>query len=165
MKVIKRDVDKRLLAIIVALLFIFVATSVYFEANYSRIIKKYGQNQALVKELAANGVIAENSNETAALKDNILQYREYLDQRYYDLNTLNQKLLAQVNSLQDELRLIKAQVEYQKAKDIGPTAQFKLYQSKTEEISSLKETVAALCAKLKQSNISDPKCSVKNTPS
>ena len=61
-------------------------------------------------------------------------------------------------SLKAELTLVKSQIEYQKSKELGPTTQFTLFQSKVEEIKRLNENVNELCSKLESYNISDAHC-------
>ena len=157
-KHIQKDVDKRLLVLVIILLVLFTASSVYYEVTYNSILSKYNKNRQLVEEITANGV-TEDLNKTSSLKENILQYKEYLDKRYDEVNTFNGKLKEELASLQGELAIIKSQEEYQKAKDLGPSSQFRLYQAKVEEANNLKKVLKELCAKLSSLNISESGCS------
>ncbi|GEM_PF-2791315 len=158
MRFIKKDVDKRLLFLIIVLLVLFAASSVYYEVTYGHILSQYRKNQALIGELTANAVL-DDLNKTTNLKENILQYKEYLDRRYDEVNTMNQKLKDEIASLQNELYLVKSQVEYQKAKEIGPASQFRLFQSKVEDVNNLKQQLKELCSKFKSLNITESRCS------
>ena len=158
MKFIKKDIDKRLLILVIVLLVLFAASSVYYEVTYGHILKQYKKNQLLINELTANAVI-DDLNKTSSLKENIIQYKDYLDKRYDEVNTLNEKLKEEIASLRNELALVKSQIDYQKAKEVGPTSQFRLFQGKVEEINTLKQEINELCLKLKSYNITEAKCS------
>ncbi|MBI1935243.1 hypothetical protein HYS31_02280 [Candidatus Woesearchaeota archaeon] len=155
---IKKDVDKRLLILVIVLLVLFISSGIYFEVAYSRILGKYNSNQEIVNEITANGVL--DTNKTVNLKENILQYKEYLDARYDQLSTVNKELKEEIESLQNELKLVKSQIDYQKAKEVGPTSQFMLFQKKVEEVSQLKKAIQELCEKIKPYNISDGNCRI-----
>lgn len=154
---IKRDINKSLLISIMVLLILLAAITIYYEAAVRKILGKYNKNQEIFGGLTANAVF-EESNITSSIKENVLKYKEYLEKRYDSLNTMNQDLKAEIESLKAELMLIKSQIEYQKAKDIGPTENFRLFQNKNEEIDKLKKKVDELCFEFKSLNLSSKEC-------
>lgn len=154
---IKRDMDKSLLLSVMVLLLLLAAVTTYYEITVRKLSIKYNKNQEIFGELTANAII-EESNKTSSIKENVLKYKEHLEKRYDSLNTMNAAFQAEIDNLQAELTLIKSQIEYKKAKDIGPTENFRLFQGKNEEINKLREKVSELCSELASLNISSNGC-------
>ena len=157
MKFIKKDVNRRLLILVIILLVLFIASTIYYEVALKNVVNKYNKGQQIFGELTADAVV-EELNKSSSLKETIAKYKEHFEKRYDELDTLNQKLKSERDRLQDELILIQSQIEYQKAKDIGSTSQFRLFQSKINEVSSLNKKIKELCSKLYAYNISDTNC-------
>ena len=160
-KFIQKDINRRLLILVLVLLVLYSATTIYYETRLSKIMNQYKSEQQIFGGLSPNAVLQELNN-TSDLRENVQKYKEYLGKKYDDLNTVNNNLKKEIESLQAEMRLIKSQIEYQKAKDLGPTEQFRLFQSKTEEIVKLKETIKKLCSDIKSYNITDLQCTQAN---
>ncbi len=153
----QKDINRRLLILIIALLVLYSATTIYYETRLSKLKLGYEIEQEIFGGLSPNAVLQE-LNSTSDLRENVQKYKEYLEKKYNDLDTLNDNLKKEVESLQAELRLIKSQIDYQKAKEIGPTEQFRLFQSRTEEIVKLKEKIKELCKDFKAYNITNIYC-------
>lgn len=157
MKFIQKDIDKRLFTLVIILLILVSALTIYYEVALRRVLSKYNKDQEIYGEFTANIVLNE-LNKTSNLKENVQKYKEYLEKKYDDLDSLNQNLKNEIENLKAELNLVKSQIEYQKAKDIGPTSQFRLFQNKIDEINRLKKTIIELCSKLESNNVSDSAC-------
>lgn len=157
MGLIQKDIDKKLLVFVVVLAIILISFVVHYEFIINNLTTKYNKYERLFGGLTAD-VVIEEFNKTSSLKENIQKYRGYLENRYDELDTVNKNLQNQIEGLQAELRLVKSQIEYQKAKDIGPTEQFRLFQNKNEEINKLKKKIRELCEKIKSNNLSDGYC-------
>ena len=155
--IIRKDIDKRFLFLVVMLLVLLVSLTVYYEVRLAGISKRYDKSPQIFGGITADAAI-EQFNKTSNLKENVLKYKEYLEKRFDELNTLNKNLKSEVESLEAELKLVKSQIEYQKAKELGPTEQFRLFQSKSDEIIKLKEKTRELCLTLKSYNLSDDNC-------
>lgn len=154
---IKKDVNKRLLFFVIVLLMLLIASAIYYEVRLKILLTQYNKNQEIFGGLTANAVI-EELNKTSSIKETVHKYKEYLEKRYDDLNTLNKNLKDQIEDINAELTLIKSQIEYQKAREIGPTEHFRLFQNKNEEIAKLKKKVDELCSELKEFNITKKEC-------
>jgi len=155
--IIRKDIDKRLLLFVVMLLVLLASLTIYYEVRLASMSKRYNKDQQIFGGLTADAVI-EQFNKTSNLKENVLRYKEYLEKRFDELNTLNKNLKNEVEGLKAELTLVKSQIEYRKAKELGPTEQFRLFQSRNDEITKLKEKTRELCSTLKSYNISDDNC-------
>lgn len=157
MKFIRKDIDKRLLVLVIALIVLLVSLTAYYELTFHKFLSRYDKDQQIFGDLTADAII-EQFNKTSNIKENVLKYKSYLEKKYDELDTMNKNLKSQAESLKSELSLIKSQIEYQKAKEIGPTEQFRLFQSKNDEIAKLNARINELCAKLESYNVSDKGC-------
>ena len=161
MKFIQKDFNKRLFILVIVLLILLSAFTIYYEVTLRSVLGKYNKDQEIYGEFTANIVVNE-LNKTSNLKENVQKYKEYLEKKYDDLNSLNQNLKGEIENLKAELSLVKSQIEYQKAKEIGPTSQFRLFQEKVDEIDRLKKKIMELCSKLEADNASDSACIANN---
>lgn len=157
MKFMQRDVDKRLLFLVISLLMLLVIIVIYYEINLNGITDKYNKYQKIFGGLTADAMI-EEFNRTSSLKESVRKYKEYLEKRYDEMDTINKNLKNEIENLKAELTLVKSQIEYQKAKEIGPTEHFRLFQNKNEEIANLKKAIKGICEKLFALNASDRDC-------
>ena len=157
MKFIKKDIDKRLLVLVIVLLVLLASLTIYYEAAFHKLLTRYNKNQKIFGDLTADAII-EEFNKTSSIKENILTYKSYLEKKYDELDTLNKNLKNQVESLKSELSLVKSQMDYQRAKEAGPTEQFRLFQGKNDKITKLNAKIRELCSKLGAYNISDRDC-------
>ena len=152
MKFIQKDIDKRLLFMVITLLILLTAVTIYYAFAFEKLLKRYNKNQEVFGEITANAVV-EQFNKTS-----FQNYKEYLESRYDELNTLNKNLRSELVDVKYELILLKSQIEYKKASDIGPTEQFRLFQSKNDEINKLNEKVKELCSDIEERNMTNKQC-------
>ncbi len=157
MKFLTKDVNKSLLVLVIFFLILFIVFTAYYENSIRNILKRYNKDQEIFGGLTANAVI-EEFNKTSNLKENVQKYKEYLENRYDELSMLNENLKSENENLKAELGLIKSSTEYQKVKEIRPTQQFLLYQSKVEEIGRLKKRINELCLGFKALNVTMKEC-------
>ena len=152
MKFIQKDVNKRLLVFVIVLLVLLTSFTIYYTVTFTNLLKRYNKNQEIFGEITANAII-EQFNKTS-----VQTYKDYLERKYDDLNTMNKNLQNEIVNLKYQILILKSQIEYQKAKDIGPSEQFRLFQSKNDEISKLTDRVKELCSELEANNITSKKC-------
>ena len=152
MKFIKRDVNKGLLAFIIVLIVLLTGLTIYYTTSFTDLLNRYNKNQKVFGELSANAV-ADNADILS-----IQKYRESLEKRYDDLSTLNDRLKAEIIDLRSQISFLKLQAEYQKAKEMGPTEQFRLFQSKNDEINKLKEKLKNICSEFEARNMTSKEC-------
>ena len=142
---------------VVVLLILLINLIVYYEIRLNRVVSKYNKEKEIFGGLTANSVL-EELNKSSNLKENVQQYREYLESRFDELNTMNKNLKDQVKQLKSEVSLLKSQLDYQKAKEIGPTEQFRLFQHKNDELQKLNDQIKELCLELKNLNATGTGC-------
>ena len=152
MKFMQKDINKRLLVLVIVLLVLLASFTIYYTLSFTNLLKRYNKNQEIFGEITANAIIDQFN------KTSVQTYKDYLERRYNDLSTLNKKLRDEIVNQKSELIHIQSQLEYQKAKEIGPTEQFRLFQSKNDEISRLNDKVKELCSELQAHNITDKNC-------
>ena len=157
MKFIQRDVNKRLLFLVILLLVLLAMSTIYYVFKLKSLSDRYSKDQEIFGEITSNAVI-NDLNTSSNLQKKVKVYKEYIENRYDELNTLNKNLKNEVESLKAELSLVKSQIEYQKAKDIGPTENFRLFQNKNDKINKLREQVKELCSEIEAHNISNKDC-------
>ena len=152
MKFIQKDINKRLLIFVIVLLVLLTAFTIYYTITFTNLLNRYNKNQEIFGEITANALIDQFN------KTSVQTYKDYLERKYDDLNTMNKNLQNEIISLKYQILILKSQVEYQKAKDAGPTEQFRLFQSKNDEIGRLNDKVKELCNELAANNISNKEC-------
>lgn len=158
MRFIQKDINRGLLVFVIILLVLLTSFTIYYEVTFTKLSSKYKKYQDIFGDVTGNAV-AEDSNKTFAISQNVQKYKAFLDKKYDELSNANNALKNQVESLNSELRLIKSQIEYQKAREIGPTENFRLFQAKIEENNKLRSKVEYLCSELKLLNASGKECS------
>lgn len=142
---------------IIFFLILFISFTVYYESELRSLSAKKGQNDRQLEEVTAQFIV-EKLNSTERLNKLALIGKEFLEEKYSDLVVRYESLKKENSGLQEELTLVKSELEYQKVKIDGPVAQFRLIQDKNEQIRQLKEKVDALCQNLKENNISGEGC-------
>ena len=152
MKFMRKDINKRLLVLVIVLLVLLTSFTIYYAVAFTNLLNRFNKNQEIFGELTANAIIDQFN------KTSVQTYKDYLERRYNDLSTVNQKLKDEVINLKSEIIVLKSQLEYQKAKDVGPTEQFRLFQSKNDEISRLNGKVKELCSELEAHNTTSKDC-------
>ena len=159
MKFIQKDINRGLLLFVIILLVLLTSFTIYYEATFTNLSTKYKRYQDMFGEITGKAVAADDSNKTSTMSQNVQKYKGYLDKKYDELSNANNDLKNQIEDLKSELRLIKSQIEYQKAKEIGPTENFRLFQAKVEDNSKLKKKIEYLCSKLNSLNATEKECS------
>ena len=148
----QKDINKRLLILVIVLLVLLTSFTIYYTVTFTNLLNRFNKNQEIFGELTANAIIDQFN------KTSVQTYKDYLERKYNDLSTVNQKLKDEIINLKSEIIILKSQLEYQKAKDIGPTEQFRLFQSKNDEISRLNGKVKELCSEFQARNITNKDC-------
>lgn len=157
MKFLHHDIDRRLLVLVVVLLLLLTTAIIYYEINMRILSNRYNRYEEIFGGITAEAIV-EEFNKSSIFRQNFIKFKEQFENKYDELNALNKNLENENENLRAQIRLIKSEIEYQKAREISPTQPFLLYQSKVEEIIKLKGKMKELCLKLKNLNISDSNC-------
>lgn len=157
MRFLTKDVNRSLLALIIFFLILFIGFTVYSTSVLRGTAEeKYVYDEKLGRITA--DIILEKLNKSNNVKDMALIDKAVLENKYNELSSQYNKLNEQKDALQEEINTLKSQIEYANIRIEGPVEQFRLIQQKNKEINDLKETLQALCSKLKESNISAKEC-------
>lgn len=160
MVLIKKDVNKFLLLLIIVLVLVFIWSTAYYENALKNVSIQYDKNLKKLQE-ATGKVVLENINETVQLKETYQKDKEFFEQKYYELNTENEELKREKDRLQSGLNSVKSELEDTKNKFNILQNQFQQVQNSlitaNEHISRLIARVNELCQKLKSYN-PDEKC-------
>ena len=148
----QKDINKRLLILVIVLLVLLTSFTIYYTVTFTSLLNRFNKNQEIFGELTANAIIDQFN------KTSVQTYKDYLERKYNDLSTVNQKLKDEVINLNSEIVVLKSQLEYQKAKELGPTEQFRLFQIKNDEINRLNGKVKELCSEFQARNITNKDC-------
>ena len=81
-----------------------------------------------------------------------------LEDKYNDLVIRHESLKKEKMKLDDEIVLLKSELEYQKVKLDGPLSQMRLIQDKNGQIKELNYKIEILCSMLKNANFSAKEC-------
>lgn len=158
MKFLKKDINTSLLVLITFFLIMFIGFTIYYESALSYVVQRKNINEEKLGEITAKMTL-EQLNNSDKLKKIALLDKTLLEQKYNELVVQSENMKKEEAALQDEITLLKSQIEYQKSKVDGPTAQFRLIQEKNEQIKKLNEKISALCLVLKSYNITNGQCS------
>ncbi|MAG91615.1 hypothetical protein CMO83_02985 [Candidatus Woesearchaeota archaeon] len=153
-----KDVDKNLLILITFFLILFIVFTVYYESNLRNLLDEKKQNDELLGEITARAVM-DKLNESVSSKELALIDKAVLEEKYSELLVQFEVLNKEKEKLQKELTLAKSSLEYQEVKIDGPVAQFRLIQSKNEQINGLKAQIEAICKELAEDDVSVEGCS------
>ena len=151
MKYLKKDVDKTLLVLIMFFLVLFLFFTVYYESALRKTLNTEGQNSKKLSEITAQSIL-EKLNATERIREYALMDKAVLEEKYNDLVIQHENLQKEKMKLQDEVIFLQSQLEYQKVKLDGPVSQFRLIQSKNQQIKELKNKIDALCSMLNDTN-------------
>lgn len=157
MHFLKKDVNRRLLALIIFFLVIFIGFTVYYETTLRYVLAEKNRNEQLFGEFAGRAIM-ENLNNSNRVKELALMDKAVLDDKYTELQAQYDILKQDNSALTEQIVVLNSQLEYNKVKSDGPVAQFRLIQEKNEQLLALKEKLSALCTKLESANISDKTC-------
>ena len=158
MKFLKHDINRTLLGLVAVFLVFFIVSSLYYEISLKKIVALKTKNNYSLNEITVQAIM-ERLNDSDRRKDIALIDKELLEERYVSILIENEGLVKEKIRLKEEIMLLKSQLEYQKVKLEGPTAQFMLIQNKNRQMRLSKEKIDALCFILKSKNISTDECS------
>lgn len=154
---IKKDINKSLLVLMIFLLVAILSSITFYELKLRQVMGNYNKDRELYNWITANSIV-EQLNRTSILKNTALNDKKYLEMKYDELSIQNKKLLNEIENLKSELVIVKSTEEYQKGRDGGPVVQFRLIQAKNAEIEKLKKKINELCLMLKSYNLTAAGC-------
>ena len=147
MNFLKKDINRRLLVLIVVFLVIFIGFTVYYEYTIRKVLNAKGQTDELLGGLAGNSILA-RLNQTDKLKEIALLDKAVLEDKYNQISAQNEDLKKERDNLQQQILVLKSEIEYNNVKLDGPVAQFRLIQEKNQEILRLKKIIGTICTRL-----------------
>ena len=157
MKFLKHDTNKKLLALIIFFLILFIVYTVYYETILRKVLTKKNEYDEKLSDFTTQAII-EKLNKTDKLKEIAIIDKALLEERYYNLLIKNENLKKEKEALQNEVILLKSELEYNNAKLDGPTAQFRLIQDKNLQLRQLNDKISAICSRLQELNFSIKEC-------
>ena len=147
MNFLKKDINRRLLVLIVFFLVIFIGFTVYYEHTIRKVLSAKGQTDDLLGGLIGNSML-EKLNQTDKLKEIALLDKAVLEDKFSQILSQNENLKKERDNLQQQILVLKSEIEYNDVKLDGPVAQFRLIQEKNQQILQLKKTIELICSKL-----------------
>lgn len=157
MKIIKKDVNKSLLLLVMFFLVLFISFTVYYQIALRDVVKEKSHYDRDLGMITAQ-LILERLNKSDNLKELALLDKAVLEYKYNELAAENENLRNEIKSLKGEITLLKSEIEYNNIRIEGPVAQFRAIQDKNQQIRQLQEKIELLCKALKSRNISEPEC-------
>ena len=153
MVVIKNDVNKALLFLIIIPILVFIVFSTYYDNKLKNISMEYNRNREEFEKVTAQAIL-EQLNETLLSKEIAIQDKEIMEENYFNLKTENEDLRKDRDKLKAELDHVNGQLEMQKNNFNILQARFQQIQSglskANDEISRLIARNQELCRKLKE---------------
>jgi len=149
MRFLTKDVNKSLLVMLIFFLVLFISFTVYYESSYRKLLGIKNQNDKRISEITAQ-LIIEKLNKTDTPKELALIDKAILENKYSALLIQKENLEKEKKELKQEITLLKSRLEYEDVRSDGPVAQFRLIQSKNQQINELSEKIAVLCSKIKE---------------
>jgi len=151
--VIKNDVNKALLFLIIIPILVFIVFSTYYDNKLKNISMEYNRNREEFEKVTAQAIL-EQLNETLLSKEIAIQDKEIMEENYFNLKTENEDLRKDRDKLKAELDHVNGQLEMQKNNFNILQARFQQIQSglskANDEISRLIARNQELCRKLKE---------------
>lgn len=147
MNFLKKDINRRLLVLIVFFLVIFIGFTVYYEYTIRKVLNAKSQTDGLLGGLTGNSILAK-LNQTDKLKEIALLDKAVLEDKFNQILAQNENLKKERDNLQQQILVLKSEIEYNNVKLDGPVAQFRLIQEKNQVILQLKKTVEMICSKI-----------------
>ncbi|MEK6947152.1 MAG: hypothetical protein AABX32_06100 [Nanoarchaeota archaeon] len=158
MKFLKKDINRRLLVLIVFFLVIFIGFTVYYEYTIKKVLNAKSQTDDLLIGVTGNSIL-QKLNQTDKLKEIALLDKAVLENKYTQLLSQNENLKKEKENLEQQIIVLKSEIEYNDVKLDGPVAQFRLIQDKNQQISELNKIIDSICSKLKNSSVFIKECS------
>ena len=158
MKFLKKDINSRLLVLIIFFLVIFIGFTVYYEYTIKKVLNAKSQTDGLLLSVTGNSLL-QKLNQTDRLREIALLDKAVLEDKYNQLSAQDENLKKENDNLQQQILLLKSEIEYNNVKIDGPVAQFRLIQDKNQQIKELKQTINSICERLNSSNVFVKECS------
>ena len=156
MVIIKKDVNKMLLFLVLIPIVLFISFSAYYDNKLKNITAEY--DKGILKEATGNIVL--ELNETIQSKEIALKAKESLEQKYSELQSENEGLKSERDKMQTELNSVKSeleQIKFSKLQEQFQQVQDSLIKA-NGEISRLIARTNELCRKLEENGGNDEKC-------
>lgn len=154
--VIKKDVNKVLLFLVIIPIILFISFSTYYENKLKNITIEHNKSKKVTGK-----AVFEQANETMQLKETFQRDKEFFENKYSELNTENENLKTEKDRLQSGLNSAKSELENLNDKFSRLQSQFQQVQNSlihtNEQISRLLAKNNELCNKLKSKDSSE-KC-------
>src|SRR3989344_577322 len=151
---ITRDINGKLLLLIIFFLILFIVFTVSYQSTVSRLVNSRENSVDDVTMMS----ILEKINKSNQGKESALIDKVVLEEKYNQVLEQKQELEEEKKSLQDEVVFLKSEIEYSQIRIDGPLANFRNIQDKNQQIQDMKNQIDALCAKLKDNNIQSKEC-------
>ncbi|MEK6892201.1 MAG: hypothetical protein AABX25_03380 [Nanoarchaeota archaeon] len=158
MKFLKKDINRRLLVLIVFFLVIFIGFTVYYEYTIKKVLNAKSQTDDLLVGVTGNSLL-QKLNQTDKLKEIALLDKAVLEDKYNQLSAQNENLKKEKENLEQEIIVLKSEIEYNDVKMDGPVEQFRLIQNRNKQISELKKIIDSICSRLNSSSVFIKECS------
>ena len=160
---LKRDVNIKLVLIIVVLVAAIAVFSAFYQTKFKNISIDYENKTKQLEKITAKAVFGETKSfELAQQQDNIKKDKEALEQNYKSIDTENRGLKNELASTAAELAITKSQLSEARAKfDILQGRFNEVDQSlvnANDDISRLSFRVKELCKELENAGGSDGEC-------
>ena len=152
---ITRDINGKLLLLIIFFLILFIVFTVSYQSTVSRLVNSRENSVDDVTMMS----ILEKINKSNQGKESALIDKVVLEEKYNQVLEQKQELEEEKKSLQDEVVFLKSEIEYSQIRIDGPLANFRNIQDKNQQISELKKTIDSICSKLKNSSVFIKECS------
>ena len=158
MKFLKKDINRRLLVLIVFFLVIFIGFTVYYEYTIKKVLSAKSQTDGLLVGVTGNSLL-QKLNQTGKLNEIAMLDKAVLEDKYNQMSAQNENLKKEKENLEQQIIVLKSEIEYNDVKLDGPVAQFRLIQDKNQQISELKKIIDSICSRLNSSSVFIKECS------
>ncbi len=158
MKFIKKDMNRRLLVLIIFFLVIFIVFTVYATQKLRLVLANRGTYDKNAAKFTAQAIFEQLNKTNKSLELAVID-KAVLESKLNEAIQENEKLHKMVKEYGGQVLLLKAQIEYYGLKSWDDSsAQFTAYYRKMEEINQLKEQIKSLCLVIKSSNATAGEC-------
>ena len=157
MRFLKRDVNNSLLVLITFFLILFIGFTIYYASVLRKVSGEKDENDRIISQITANMVLEKLNNSEKASQLAMID-KAVLEDKYNQLVAHSEKLEQEKERLELEIIVLNSKLEYNDARVEGPVGQFRMIQSKNEEISMLAKKIEALCNILRQNNMTINQC-------
>ena len=163
MAFLKKDINLRLIFLILALIITITGFSIFYQNKFKNISTDYENKTKQLEKITAKAVSEESkSQELSQQQENIRQDKEALESRYNEITSENQAPKKDLDSIRLELGRTKSELA-------DKTSMFSLLQTRfdqveeslvkaNDEISRLSAKVKELCSELESAGGSNDEC-------